>query len=40
MQNISTSGLDILFYGQDHFDTMAILEDKRDISQDTIGELI
>jgi hypothetical protein len=32
--NLDKSGLDILFYGQEHFDTMAILDDKRtNISQ-------
>lgn len=30
----------MLFYGQDHFDTMAILDDKREISQATIGDLM
>jgi hypothetical protein len=33
LSNYEKSGLDVLFYGQDHFDTMAILEDKRNISQ-------
>ena len=40
IDNFSQTGLDVLFYGQDHFDTMAILDDKRDISQDTIGDLV
>jgi len=40
IQNFQQTGLDVLFYGQEHFDTIAILDDKRDISQETIGDLI
>lgn len=40
LNNFSETGLDVLFYGQEHFDTMSILDDKRDISQDTIGDLV
>jgi hypothetical protein len=40
LQNFEKSGLDVLFYGQEHFDTMAILDDKREISQSTIGDLM
>lgn len=40
LDNFERSGLDILFYGQEHFDTMAILDDKREISQATIGDLM
>lgn len=32
LENFGQTGLDVLFYGQEHFDTMAILDDKRDIS--------
>lgn len=30
----------MLFYGQEHYDTMAILDDKRDYDADMIGEMI
>jgi hypothetical protein len=40
LSNFEKSGLDVLFYGQEHFDTMAILDDKREISQATIGDLM
>lgn len=40
LQNIEKTGLDVLFYGQDHLDTMAILDDKREINQDTIGDMM
>ena len=40
LDNYDKTGLDVLFYGQDHYDTMAILDDKKDISQDNIGDLI
>lgn len=40
LENYDKSGLDVLFYGQDHYDTMAILDDKKDISQETIGDLL
>lgn len=43
LENIDKTGLDVLFYGQEHFDTMSIVsgeehEDRRNISQDTIRE--
>jgi len=41
LDNYDKTGLDVLFYGQDHYDTMAILDDeRRDISQENIGELL
>jgi hypothetical protein len=40
LESFEKSGLDVLFYGQEHFDTMAILDDKREISQATIGDLM
>lgn len=40
LSNFEKTGLDVLFYGQEHFDTMSILDDKRDISQETIGDLV
>jgi hypothetical protein len=41
LTNFEKSGLDVLFYGQEHFDTMAILDDKREtFSQASIGDLV
>ena len=40
LENLSQTGLDVLFYGQDYFDTISILDDKRDISQATIGGFV
>jgi hypothetical protein len=40
LDNLAASGLDVLFYNQEHFDTMSILGGKKDVSQDTIGDLI
>jgi len=40
LDNTNLTGLDVLFYGQDHYDTMSILDDKREINQETIGDLI
>ena len=40
LDNLSNSGLDVLFYNQEHFDTISIHENKREISQETIGDLI
>jgi hypothetical protein len=37
---MASSGLDVLFYNQEHYDTISILENKKDISQDTIGDFI
>lgn len=34
------SGLDILFFGQEHYDTMAILQQREDFSQEQYQELI
>ena len=41
MTNFAQTGLDILFYGQEFYDTMAILDDnsRREINKDNIGEL-
>lgn len=38
--DLAASGLDVLFYNQEHYDTISILDDKKDISQDTIGDYI
>jgi hypothetical protein len=41
LNNFEKSGLDVLFYGQEHFDTMAILDDKREtLTQASIGDLV
>jgi hypothetical protein len=40
LDNLAASGLDVLFYNQEHFDTISILGGKKDVSQDTIGDLI
>lgn len=40
LTNTNLTGLDVLFYGQDHYYTMSILDDKRDINQETIGDMI
>jgi hypothetical protein len=40
LENIDRTGLDVLFYGQEHFDTMAILDDKREFNAEIIGEMI
>lgn len=34
------SGLDVLFFGQEHYDTMAILQQREDVPQDKYSELI
>jgi hypothetical protein len=28
------TGLDVIFFGQEHFDTMAILQQRKDVSQE------
>jgi len=38
--DMAACGLDVLFYNQEHYDTISILEHKKDISQDTIGDYI
>ena len=39
VDNIERTGLDVLFYGQEHFDTMAIIQDKREMDSETISEM-
>lgn len=34
------TGLDLIFFGQEYLDTMAINEDKRDISLETLNDLV
>jgi len=40
LQNIDETGLDVLFYGQDHFDTMTIVDERMKINQETIHEMM
>lgn len=40
MQNFEKAGLDILFFGQEHFDTMAILQQREDVAQSEYSGLI
>ena len=40
LDNFDTTGLDVLFYGQEHCDTMSILSDKRErLSEDNLQEM-
>mmetsp|Transcript_16096 Transcript_16096/g.27188 ORF Transcript_16096/g.27188 Transcript_16096/m.27188 type:complete len:338 (-) Transcript_16096:581-1594(-) len=38
LENIEKSGLDVLFYGQEHYDTMAILNKRKPIEQDKFAK--
>ena len=40
LQNFEKTGLDVIFYNQDHYDTMAILQQREDVSQNEIGALM
>lgn len=40
IQDYEKSGLDILFFGQEHYDTMAILQQREDIAQDKYAGLL
>lgn len=40
MKDFEKSGLDVVFYGQDHYDTMAILQQRDNITQDELGTLM
>ncbi len=40
VDNYHQSGLDVLFYGQEHFDTLAILSMKEDMSNDKVSDLM
>lgn len=40
LKDYEKSGLDILFFGQDHYDTMAILQQREDVDQSKIGNLM
>lgn len=40
LDNFDTTGLDVLFYGQEHCDTMSILSDKRErLSEDNLQDM-
>ena len=38
MDEFHKTGLDLIFYGQEHYDTMAIVSGRQTPSQDEIGE--
>lgn len=38
LENFHCTGLDVLFYGQDHYDTMAILDGKTKVNHDNFAE--
>lgn len=40
LENFGQTGLDMLFYGQEYFDTMAILDDKRDLTIESLNQLV
>ena len=40
LENFGQTGLDMVFFGQEYSDTMAILDDKRDINVDQLNEII
>lgn len=40
MQDFEKTGLDVIFYGQEHYDTMAIVSERQQPKQDEIGQLL
>ena len=40
MKEFQKTGLDVIFYGQDHYDTMAIVSERHQPKQDEIGQLL
>lgn len=40
LDNFHKTGLDVLFYGQEHFDTLAILSMKDDMSNEKVKDLM
>lgn len=40
MENYQKSGLDVLFYGQEHFDTLAILSMKDEFAEGKVADLM
>lgn len=40
MKDFHKTGLDVIFYGQEHFDTMAIVSERQQPKQSEIGKLL
>lgn len=40
MKEYHKTGLDVIFYGQEHYDTMAIVSERNQPKQDEIGQLL
>ena len=40
INNYDRTGLDLLIYGQEHYDTMAIIQDKQEMDDTKLGELL
>ena len=40
VNNYDRTGLDLIFYGQDHYDTMAVIQDKMEMEDATLGGLL
>jgi hypothetical protein len=40
VNNYDKTGLDLIFYGQDHFDTMAVIQDKMEMEDQKLGGLL
>ena len=40
LNEFEKTGLDVIFYGQEHFDTMAILQQRAEVTSDGIGQLM
>ena len=40
MGEFHKTGLDVIFYGQEHYDTMAIVSERHQPRQDEIGQLL
>lgn len=39
IKEFEKTGLDVVFYGQDHYDTMAIMQSEKEIDYNTIPDL-
>jgi transcription initiation factor IIE alpha subunit len=40
LDNFHKTGLDVLFYGQEHFDTLAILSMKQEMTKEKVADLM
>ena len=40
MQEFQKTGLDVIFYGQEHYDTMAFVSERQQPKQSEIGQLL